>query len=547
MAKKKKQIKVNDDQLLLEANRVADLYHQLTLDLFDNVVERVRDRGTEYLQKQPYLWQLEKMNELGLLNEDNVKLIEARSGVARELLEQIIYDEGYNIYKDTHAQLGSDGYPEYRQVQSTLAAYSRQAFLDLDNLINTTLPESVIGAYRGIVEKSVAKVATGMVTADRAVNDTVMEWFEKGFYGFTDKSGRRWKADNYARTVIKSTVARIRNEMLEAPARELGIDTFYYSVKATARAMCAPIQGKIVTTGQARFEGGEVIHALTDYGYGLPGGCLGINCGHTKTPFIPGVNKKPELDEDLKGITPEQAIENANAQAKQRALERSIRHTKEQIHVAKKLGDTELIERYTSKLGKQKRALKSYLDEHKFLYRDRDREKYQYDEISAKNLYKSIDKRLKKEYSEILQNLGNKAPKSYSDFKALSHSEKESLREDNKVVAYVWSSTKEKLTDKQKQQAVDAYYNFKEHGVKFGGHAISQYMARMRRPNGRIMYNFDSILTVASLPLNYQSDYKGRKAKYYNRLLLIYENNSDEIVTFMKTSKPAKSLTEIKG
>ncbi|MGQ7659097.1 phage minor capsid protein [Streptococcus suis] len=546
MAKKKKQIKVNDDQLLLEANRVADLYHQLTLDLFDNVVERVRDRGTEYLQKQPYLWQLEKMNELGLLNEDNVKLIEARSGVARELLEQIIYDEGYNIYKDTHAQLGSDGYPEYRQVQSTLAAYSRQAFLDLDNLINTTLPESVIGAYRGIVEKSVAKVATGMVTADRAVNDTVMEWFEKGFYGFTDKSGRRWKADNYARTVIKSTVARIRNEMLEAPARELGIDTFYYSVKATARAMCAPIQGKIVTTGQARFEGGEVIHALADYGYGLPGGCLGINCGHTKTPFIPGVNKKPELDEDLKGITPEQAIENANAQAKQRALERSIRHTKEQIHVAKKLGDTELIERYTSKLGKQKRALKSYLDEHKFLYRDRDREKYYYSKENVENLYKTIDKRSKKEYSEILQNLGNKAPKSYSDFKSLSGYEKESLREDNKVVAYIRSSTKEKLTEKQKQQAVEAYYNFKEHGIKFGGHAISQYMARMRRLNGRIMYNFDSILSVASLPLNYQSDYKGRKAKYYNRLLLIYENNSDEIVTFMKTSKPAKSLTEIK-
>ena len=120
------------------------------------------------------------------------------------------------------------------------------------------------------------------------------------------------------------------------------------------------------------------------------------------------------------------------------------------------------------------------------------------------------------------------------------------MRQDNKVVDYVWSSNKEKLTDKQKQQAVDAYYNFKEHGVRFGGHAISQYIARMRRPNGRLMYNFDSILTVASLPLNYQSEHKGRKAKYYNRLLLIYENNSDEIVTFMKTSKPAKTLTEIK-
>lgn len=537
MAKKKKQIKVNDDQLLLEANRVADLYHQLTLDLFDNVVERVRDRGTEYLQKQPYLWQLEKMNELGLLNEDNVKLIEARSGVARELLEQIIYDEGYNIYKDTHEQLGSNGYPDHRQIQSTLAAYSRQAFLDLDNLINTTLPESVIGAYRGIVEKSVAKVATGMVTADRAVNDTVMEWFEKGFYGFTDKSGRRWKADNYARTVIKSTVARIRNEMLEAPARELGIDTFYYSVKAAARAMCAPIQGKIVTTGQARFEGGEVIHALDDYGYGLPGGCLGINCGHTKTPFIPGVNKKPELDEDLKGITPEQAIENANVQAKQRALERSIRHTKEQIHVAKKLGDTELIERYTSKLGKQKRALKSYLDEHKFLYRDREREKYQYDEISAKNLYKSIDKRLKKEYSEILQNLGNKAPKSYSDFQALSHSEKESLRYDNRIVNYFKGDIHEKLSEKQKQQAVEAYFNFKNDGIVFGDHAIARYIERMRRNDGTFTYNYETVKTAFSLPPNYVSEQNGRLARYYNGILYITEPDTDIVVTMMKRKK----------
>ncbi|HFI0126605.1 TPA: phage minor capsid protein [Streptococcus suis] len=55
------------------------------------------------------------------------------------------------------------------------------------------------------------------------------------------------------------------------------------------------------------------------------------------------------------------------AQAKQRALERSIRFTKEQIHVAEKLGDMELIDRYKMKLGNQKHALKSFLDEHKFL------------------------------------------------------------------------------------------------------------------------------------------------------------------------------------
>lgn len=541
---KKKRIKLNDQQLMLMADNVSDIYRQLCNDLFDNVVERLHDRGTYYLDQQPYLWQLEKMADVGMLNDHNIKLIAEYSGIAEKQIRYIIENEGYQVYKDTHAQLNSNAY-DYK-VMKDLISYSNQAVNDVHNLINTTLPKSVQATYKDIIETTVAKVITGMATPQKALDETIMKFQERGFYGYTDRAGRRQRADAYARTVIKTTARRTFNEMRMRPAQELGIDTFYYSIKAAAREMCAPLQNQIVTTGQARTEEGIKIFALDDYGYGKPGGCQGINCGHTMTPFIPGVNYMPDIDDDLKGLTPEQAIENANAQSKQRAIERSIRQSKEMLHVAEKLGDQELIDKYKSKVRIQQGAMRDYLKQHPFLHRDYAREKYYHNDDAVKKLYKTIDKRSKKEYYEILQNLGNKAPKSYSDFQGLSRSEKESLRQDNKVAAYVWSSTKEKLTDKQKQQAVDAYYNFKEHGVKFGGHAISQYMARMRRPNGQIMYNFDSILAVASLPLNYQSDYKGRKAKYYNRLLLIYENNSDEIVTFMKTSKPAKSLTEIK-
>ena len=546
---KKKPIKLNDEQLMLDASRVADIYHQLTLDLFDQVIDRIKERGSASLNDNPYIWQLEKMNEMGLLNDDNVSLISERSGIAEEQLRYVIQNEGYKVYKDTKEQLlesmGGD-FTDNSLIQTNLAAYVNQTMGDIDNLINTTLPLSVRKVYQSIVEESVAKVVTGLTTSDKAISDTVMKWAEKGFYGFTDSQGKRWKADTYARQVIKSTAWRVYREVRMAPAEELGIDTFYYHKKATAREMCAPLQHQIVTTGVAREVNGERVLALADYGYGHPAGCQGINCTHEMTPYIPGVNYKPDLPDHLKDLTPEEAIANANVQAKQRALERSIRKSKELLHVAEKLGDSELISNYKSKVRMKQGAMRGFLSQHPYLHRDYAREKYYYNDDTVKKLYKTIDKRSKKEYSEILQNLGNKAPKSYSDFKALKRSEKESLRQDNKVVDYVWSSNKEKLTDKQKQQAVDAYYNFKEHGVRFGGHAISQYIARMRRPNGHLMYNFDSILTVASLPLNYQSEHKGRKAKYYNRLLLIYENNSDEIVTFMKTSKPAKTLTEIK-
>lgn len=105
---KKKRIKLNDQQLMLMADNVSDIYRQLCNDLFDNVVERLHDRGTYYLDQQPYLWQLEKMADVGMLNDHNIKLIAEYSGIAEKQIRYIIENEGYQVYKDTHAQLKSN-------------------------------------------------------------------------------------------------------------------------------------------------------------------------------------------------------------------------------------------------------------------------------------------------------------------------------------------------------------------------------------------------------------------------------------------------------
>nr|DAN46848.1 MAG TPA: minor capsid protein [Caudoviricetes sp.] len=396
---KKKPIKLNDEQLMLDASNVADIYHQLTLDLFDQVIDRLKERGSVSLEENPYLWQLEKMNEMGLLNEDNVSLISERSGIAEEQLRYVIQNEGYKVYKDTKEQLLESMGGEFSHnslIQTNLAAYVNQTMGEIDNLINTTLPLSVRKVYQSIVQESVAKVVTGLTTSDKAISDTVMKWAEKGFYGFTDSQGKRWKADTYARQVIKSTAWRVYREVRKAPADEMGIDTFYYHKKATAREMCAPLQHQIVTTGVARTEAGERILALADYGYGHPAGCQGINCTHEMTPYIPGVNYKPDLPDYLKDLTPEEAIANANVQAKQRALERSIRKSKEFLHVAEKLGDSELIDKYKSKVRMKQGAMRSYLRKHPHLHRDYAREKYYDDPFTQAKKEIKVRKELEK-------------------------------------------------------------------------------------------------------------------------------------------------------
>ena len=133
--------------------------------------------------------------------------------------------------------------------------------------------------------------------------------------------------------------------------------------------------------------------------------------------------------------------------------------------------------------------------------------------------------------------MGNKAPNSYSDFKSLSHSEKESLRYDNRIVNYFKGDTQEKLSYKQKQQAVEAYFNFKNDGVVFGDHAIARYIERMRRNDGTFTYNYDTVKTAFSLPPNYVSEQNGRLARYYNGILYITEPDTDVVVTMMKRKK----------
>ena len=151
-----------------------------------------------------------------------------------------------------------------------------------------------------------------------------------------------WTVERYAKTVIRTTTFRTYREMRERPADDLGIDTYYYSAKSSARELCAPLQHQIVTKGVARTINGERVLSLPDFGYGSPGGCLGINCGHYLTPFVVGVNYKPQLPEYLQNLTEDEAKQNALDRARLKAFDREIRINKDKQILAKELGDKEL-------------------------------------------------------------------------------------------------------------------------------------------------------------------------------------------------------------
>ncbi|HEN6625257.1 TPA: phage minor capsid protein [Streptococcus agalactiae] len=383
--RKNKKPTLNDQHFSDEMKKVSDIYAQMQIELFDNMIRRLKIRGEQDLIDNPWVWQLEKLNDMHMLNEENLDIIAKRTGIAKQVLRDVIENEGLKVFEDTHEQLKEDLANANRPYQSndemirnivteSLGAYVNQAWDEL-NLINSTLPKSIQKVYKNIVEQSVAEVVSGNKTADRALHDTIIKWQDKNFTGFTDAGGREWRADSYARVIIKSITYRVFNEMRTRAAEDIGIDTYYYSMKSTARAMCAPLQHRIVTKSLARYENGIHILSLLDYGYGTAGGCLGAHCGHYLTPFIVGVNDLPDLPDHLKDLTPEQAEENAKVEAKQRAIERNIRRHKERLHYATTMNDADLIQLERLNVRKYQQKAKALVDNYDFLHRDYQREK----------------------------------------------------------------------------------------------------------------------------------------------------------------------------
>lgn len=377
----KKPLIPNDDQMTLMASMVGDIYTKMSQDLMFSMIKRIKQRGTADLEREPYLWQLEKLNQMHMLNQENINYVIEQTGIAKDIINRIIKNEGLKVYQNTFEQLAEDlgSNAKHNDVSSALASYVQQVFLDYDNYINQTLLSTnygnneVLKIYQGIIQETVAKVVSGVSVAEQAVNDTVMQWLDKGISSsFIDKGGNRWNIDSYARMVIDSTTARVYNDMRIRGSEELGVDTFYYSIHSASRPACAPIQARIVTKG-ARFysdELGDWVESLSDHGWGKAGGCLGIHCHHYLTPFVIGVNYLPDLPDELKNLTPEQAKANGEKQAKQRAYERAIRNDKYKIQASKLLEDERRVEHYRQMLKAHNRGLNDLLKENSFLVRE---------------------------------------------------------------------------------------------------------------------------------------------------------------------------------
>lgn len=371
-------------QLKDQASSVAGIYSDLQDEILKQIIKRLNDGGLDKIDHDNVLnWQMQKLAELDKVNADTIKQIVKATKMGNSQLAKLI-----NVIRDTAVDTADNGLGQatglnkqpMTEVDTVMKGLTDQTMGDLNNNVNQKLisqnfkDTAQAQAYTDIVNKTTAKVVTGLKSPQQALTDTVYQWQNQGGLksGFVDKGGHHWTLQGYANTLINTTVPRTYGAVTKQRMDDYDYHLILYPAHPTAREACAPIQGKVVNMVPESDPAYDPKYdTVYNHGYGTAGGALGINCSHwTFTVFIPGVSTN-----NLHPVDPDTAIANAKIQQDQRRMERAIRQSKSKLQAAEELGDQDGIKHFKLQIRNQQSAVRQLVKKHDFLSREYSREK----------------------------------------------------------------------------------------------------------------------------------------------------------------------------
>lgn len=344
---------------------LQQLYEQIEDDLLRNVAKRfsVLDEITPETITE---WQVDKLNQIGALRQENIRVLAARSGKTSTEITRILEAAGYKAveFDDLIYQLAfSRGLlstvpqparlsPMLQTVLQGAADNTRKYF----NLINTTALESAQQSFITVINQTYLETSLGITDYNSAVRKAVMQLADKGITGahYVSEAGRRTSnhIDVAVRRCIVTSTSQTAGNMQIARAKDWGAEYVEVSSHMGARPEHAVWQGKIF-----RLNGSDAQHEnlVSATGYGTVRGLCGANCRHTFYPFFEGISEQTYKPYDLKEN--EKAYKESQVQ---RGLERDVRAQKRRVLAADATGDAEGLKAAQLKLKEKEAKLKAY-------------------------------------------------------------------------------------------------------------------------------------------------------------------------------------------
>lgn len=374
-----------------EASLLSSPLSGLYADIEDDLLLSIAKRFAKNMEiTDTSKWELKMLAQMGALQKDAVHIIARKAGIAPQMLVIALQSAANDTIiqlEPGFRQLVEDGYakasriPPAKSAAQAAGAFAKQA-KDSLNMVNTvmgynvkpawtTLIKGVAGYLRENAEKQpmldrlnkhTGAAIIGAETRQQAVRKCIQEMLDRGIPAFVDKAGREWSPEAYVNMDIRTTVTNTAHAAQDARMEAYGLDLFAVSSHSGARPKCAKDQGKIFSrSNQAGtvedLRGNKIrFYPQSSSSIGDPDGLFGINCGHFKTPFMPGVSIQryfPAEDHAENGRKYRES-------QKQRALERDVRAAKRECAVYDALGDKEAFSKASLKLKERQNKLASF-------------------------------------------------------------------------------------------------------------------------------------------------------------------------------------------
>lgn len=339
---------------------INDLYLELESELLERIGELLATDQT-ITQDNIYQWQVQKLTQLGQLQEYQIQKIAEVSGKTPEAVTKWIREVGLAVVNEIEPlmaeALPAASVPLVEQsnaILSTLLLYERNA-LDTLNKVNSTMLAGSQQIYLDIINKTTAEVISGLSTHDQALRKTARQWADQGLPALIDKAGKRWTPEAYINMVTRTISSQVTAKAQEARMDDYDIDLVEISSHHGSRPSHVEYQGRIYSrSGKAK-----TYPPLSSTSYGkIDGIVTGINCKHVFYPYVHGKSIKRYQPYDKKES--EKVYQQSQ---KQRAIEREIRKAKRELQMMENMKDEQGVKEARQKVRDKQAKMRLFINE----------------------------------------------------------------------------------------------------------------------------------------------------------------------------------------
>lgn len=377
---------------------IINIYQNIEYELLIEVAKRFAnyDGITGALE-----WQLQKLQELGALNKEAVKIFAKYSKKSEQEIISMLQTAGL-INLDTAAmqeafeqgvlEIDPQHIMQSEAIKSTIEQ-SYKAMNTTLSLIKTKALESTTKLYINTLNQAYLESASGFYDINTAIKRGVQRMASQGIKGATYKRGDRYikySIEGTVRRDVITAVHQLSNRVTMQACEEMECEYVEVSQHLGARVHATnPIANHYGWQGKVyKIDGKEKGYPNLTEATGYPDDILGlggVNCRHRMFPFWPEFSTPNPIkynEEENKRIY--------EAQQQQRKLERDMRLLKKKKACADAVGDEETSEMLQAKINAKSIELDNWCSANN-LKRDYSRELVQ-EQITKKGFTKQQEK-----------------------------------------------------------------------------------------------------------------------------------------------------------